>query len=166
MFEDLVWIWLPWAYNRVTCGLVKIKKVLRLVYSEFAFKTEWIFFKNVAVPVNSENFWKIDDSSVKWRCEISPPRFVDPSADPSVKSKHLSYLGFIIKLDEKEIDLSNWINDVHYTGSEEPSIGEIFALWCCEMGESYFHCLDSIEVEYITEMGDVVCKRRAEPYRA
>lgn len=88
-----------------------------------------------------------------------PARFIDPNAEPDAKAKHLSYLGFVIKIDEKEIDLSNWINDVMYTGPDEPSVGEIFALWCCETGESYFHCLDSIQVEYITELGDVVRKR-------
>jgi hypothetical protein len=59
-------------------------------------------------------------------------------------------------LGEKEIDLSNWINDVRYSGFEEPTAGEIFALWCCETGTSYFHGLDTMEVEYITQMGDVV----------
>jgi len=161
MFQDLLWSWLPWVYNRVTSGVVKAKKVAQVVYNEFALKKEWIFFKNVAVamPVNSENFWKIDDSSVKWRCELFPARFIDPSALPDTKSRHLSYLGFVIKVEGRDIDLSDWINDVHYTGSEEPTVGEIFALWCCETGESYFHCMESIQVEYITELGDVVRKR-------
>ena len=159
MIKEFLWTWGPWVYNKVSNGVVKVKKVAQLVYNEFMIKKEWIFFKGVAIPVNSENFWKIDDSSVKWKCEVFPPRFIDPSADPSAKSKHLSYLGFTIKVAEREIDLSNWINDVRYVGVEEPSVGEIFALWCCETGESYFHCMDSIQVEYITELGDVVRKR-------
>jgi hypothetical protein len=159
MFQDLLWAWGPWIYNKISSGVVKVKKVAQVVYNEFNVKKEWIFFKNVAVPVNSENFWKIDDSSVKWKCEVFPARFIDPSADPNIKSKHLSYLGFVIKIEGRDIDLSDWINDVRYTGNEEPSVGEIFALWCCETGESYFHCLDSIQVEYITELGDVVRKR-------
>jgi hypothetical protein len=159
MFQDLLWAWGPWIYNKLSRGVVKAKKVAQVVYNELTVKKEWVFFKNVAIPVNSENFWKINDSSVKWKCEVFPARFVDPSADPSLKSKHLSYLGFIIKIEGRDIDLSDWINDVRYTGYEEPTVGEIFALWCCETGESYFHCLDSIQVEYITELGDVVRKR-------
>jgi len=159
MLRELLWTWGPWFYNKISNGMTKASKVAQVVYKEFAVRKEWIFFKNVPIPVNSENFWKIDDSSVKWKCEVFPPRFIDPLADPSVKSKHLSYLGFVIKLEGRDIDLSNWINDVRYTGLEEPSVGEIFALWCCETGESYFHCMDSIQVEYITELGDVVRKR-------
>lgn len=159
MFQELLWAWGPWFYNKISRGLIKVNKVAQVVYNEFAVRKEWIFFKNVAVPVNSESFWKIDNSSVKWKCEVFPPRFTDPNSDPSTKSKHLSYLGFVIKMEGRDIDLSDWINDVRYTGSEEPSVGEIFALWCCETGESYFHCLDSIQVEYITELGDVVRKR-------
>lgn len=159
MFQDLLWTWGPWIYNKVSNGVVKAKKVARVVYNEFTVKKEWIFFKNVAIPVNSESFWKIDPSSIKWKCELFPARFVDPLATYEMKPKHLSYLGFVIKLKDKEIDLSNWINDVRYIGFEEPTVGEIFTLWCCETGESYFHCLDSIQVEYITELGDVVRKR-------
>jgi len=159
MFQEFLWAWGPWVYNKISNGLVKVKKVGQLVYNEFMIKKEWIFFKGVTIPVNSENFWKIDDSSVKWKCEVFPPRFTDPTAVSHVKSRHLSYLGFIIKVSDKDIDLSNWINDVRYIGFEEPTVGEIFALWCCETGESYFHCLDSIQVEYITELGDIVRKR-------
>jgi hypothetical protein len=136
-----------------------VQKVAQVVYNELTVKKEWIFLKNQPVPVNSESFWNIDPSTVKWKCEVSPSKFVDPLATYDMKAKHLSYLGFTIKMEGKDIDLSDWINDVRYIGFEEPSVGEIFALWCCEMGESYFHCLDSIQVEYITELGDVVRKR-------
>ena len=158
MIQGLFWTWVPWIYNNVSRGIVKIQKVVQVVYNEFAVKKEWIFFKNVSVPVNSELFGGIEDTNVKWRCSVFPSRFIEPGFTLE-KGKHLSYLGFVIKIDEKEIDLSNWINDVLYSGSEEPTVGEIFALWCCENGTSYFHCLDIIQVEYITELGDVVRKR-------
>jgi hypothetical protein len=138
---------------------VKVKKIAVVVYNELAIKKEWIFLKNQPVPVNSDNFWNIDNSTIKWKCEVSPAKFVDPRATDDMKEKHISYLGFVIKMDDKDIDLSSWINDVHYIGFEEPTVGEIFALWCCETGESYFHSLDSIQVEYITEMGYTVRKR-------
>lgn len=158
MFQELLWTWGPWVYNKVSRSFVKVQKVVQIVYNEFTIKKEWIFLKNVQVPVNSENFWNIDPSTIKWRCEVFPAKFVDPLATYDMKAKHLSYLGFTIKMVSKDIDLSNWINDVRYIGFEEPTVGEIFALWCCENGESYFH-LDSIQVEYITELGDVVRKR-------
>jgi hypothetical protein len=138
---------------------VKVKKIAKVVYNELAVKKEWVFLKNQPVPVNSEDFRNIDQSSIKWKCEVFPPKFVDPRATYDMKSKHLSYLGFVIKMKDKDIDLSDWINDVHYIGFEEPTVGEIFALWCCETGESYFHCMDTIQVEYITELGDTVRKR-------
>ena len=159
MFKDILWTWGPFCFNRISNGVDKVKKVAKAVYNEIAVKKEWIFFKNIQVPVNSESFWNIDQSSIKWKCEVCPPKFVDPCATYDMKGKHLSYLGFVIKMEGKDIDLSDWINDVHYIGFEEPTVGEIFALWCCETGESYFHCMDTIQVEYITELGDTVRKR-------
>ena len=159
MFKDLLWTWGPFCFNRISHGVDKVKKVARAVYNEIAVKKEWVFLHNQPVPVNSENFWKIEPPTIKWKCEVFPARFVDPRSTFDMKEKHLSYLGFVIKMEDKDIDLSDWINDVHYIGFEEPTVGEIFALWCCEVGESYFHCMDSIQVEYITELGDVVRKR-------
>jgi hypothetical protein len=161
MLQGILWNWGPFCYNRLSRAAIKVQKVAQVVYNEFAVKKEWIFFKNiqVPVPVNSENFRNIDAASVKWSCQVSPPTFVDPRATYDMKPKHLSYLGFIIKMEGKDIDLSNWINDVLYTGKEEPSVEQIFILWCCEQGVSYFHCLDLIEVEYITELGDTVRRR-------
>lgn len=159
MFNDFLWTWGPFCYNRVSRGITKVKKVAQVVINEFTVKKEWVFLNNVPVPVNSENFWNIDPTTVKWKCEVFPAKFVDPRATYDMKPKHLSYLGFVIKVGEKDIDLSDWINDVRYIGFDEPSVGEIFTLWCCEKGESYFHCLDEIQVEYITEMGDTVRKR-------
>jgi hypothetical protein len=159
MFKDLLWTWGPFCFNRISRGITKVQKVVQVVYNEMAVKKEWVFINNQPVPVNSESFWNIEPSTVKWKCQVFPPTFVDPRATYDMKSKHLSYLGFVIKIKEKDIDLSEWINDVRYTGFEEPTVGEIFALWCCESGESYFHCLDEIQVEYITELGDTVRKR-------
>ena len=159
MFKDLLWTWGPFCFNRISHGVDKVKKVAEAVYNEIAVKKEWIFLNNVSIPLNSENFRNIEQSSIKWKCEVFPPKFVDPCATYDMKEKHLSYLGFTIKMRDKDIDLSDWINDVHYIGFEEPTVGEIFALWCCETGESYFHCMDTIQVEYITELGDTVRKR-------
>ena len=161
MFNHLLWSWGPWFYNNLSQSIIRVQKVAQVVYNEFTIKKEWIFLKNtpISIPVNSEKFWNIDPDSIKWRCEEFPPRFIDPNATADMTARHLSYLGFVIKMSDRDIDLSDWINDVLFTGLEEPTVGEIFALWCCEKGESYFHCMDSIQVEYITELGDVVRKR-------
>ena len=156
MFQVLYWAWAPYLFNKAHRCVTRLRRLTEVVYAELLVKKEWIFFKNAGIPVNSENFGSIENTNVKWRCEVCPPRFTDPSYVSTEEPRHLSYLSFVVKLGEKEIDLSNWINDVHYSGFEEPTVGEIFALWCCETGTSYFHGLDTMEVEYITQMGDVV----------
>ena len=76
-----------------------------------------------------------------------------------MKEKHLSYLGFTIKIPGIDaIDISSWINDVRYIGQVEPSLSEIFVIWCFDTGVSYLHCMDSITIEVINDMGDTVIK--------
>jgi hypothetical protein len=72
--------------------------------------------------------------------------------------KHLSYIGFKIITPEGEIEISDWINDVKWKGSKQPSVKQIFFLWCCEKGKSFFHCLNEIQIEIITEMGELIKK--------
>ena len=155
MFYEFLWAWGPWAYNKTSSGIKRIQNIIYGVYKELTVKKEWVFIKNVQLPLNSELFKGLQN--VEWRCEVNPPRFVNPES--SEKERHLSYLGFVIKIDGNNLDLSDWINDVLYTGKEEPTVEQIFILWCCEQGVSYFHCLDVIEVEYITELGDTVRRR-------
>lgn len=119
-------------------------------------KKEWIFIKNVSIPVQSERFGNIPDNIIRWRCTLCPATFTEPGATTEKKEKHLSYLGFIIKIQDTEIDLSDWVNEVKWCGSYEPTINEIFILWSCESGESYFHCLDDIQIELVTDMGDTI----------
>ena len=119
-------------------------------------KKELIFIKNVSIPVQSEMFGNIPDDLIRWRCTLCPATFTQPGATIDQKEKHLSYLGFTIKIQDTEIDLSDWVNEVKWCGSYEPSVKEIFLLWSCESGESYFHCLDDIQVELVTDMGDTI----------
>jgi hypothetical protein len=155
MFYEFLWAWGPWAYNKASNGMIRIQNIIYGLYKELTVKKEWVFIKNVQLPLNSELFKGFQN--VEWRCQVNPPRFVN--RESSEKERHLSYLGFVIKIDGNNLDLSDWINDVLYTGKEEPSVEQIFILWCCEQGVSYFHCLDIIEVEYITELGDTVRRR-------
>ena len=119
-------------------------------------KKEWIFIKNVPIPVNSENFGTINDDTIRWRCTLCPATFTEPGTITDQKEKHLSYLGFIVKIQGIEIDLSDWVNEVKWRGSHEPTVKEIFLLWSCESGESYFHCLDNIQFDIVNDMGDTL----------
>ena len=155
MLYEFLWNWGPWVYNTTNNGIKRLRNVIDGIYKELILTKEWVFIKNVQLPLNSELFEGLQN--IQWRCQINPPRFVNP--DSREKERHLSYLGFIIKIDGTILDLSDWINDVLYIGKDEPTVEQIFILWCCEKGISYFHCLDLIEVEYITELGDVVRRR-------
>lgn len=160
MSKEFFWTWIPWIFNKGIALVQTTKAVCRVVYNELLVKKEWVFLVGLSIPISSEVFGSIEDYNVKWRCSVNPTTFVQPNAhlNPLVKERHLSYLGFTVKVLGQDLDLSDWVNEVKWMGSQEPTIKEIFTLWCCEMGESYFHCLDLIQVEYITDMGDTVKK--------
>lgn len=156
MIQGLIYNWGPWIFNITLKILDKSQSLIKVVYNELLIKKEIIFIKNIPIPISSEIFSGV--KNVKWRCSLDPVVFVDPIYD-DCKERHLPYLGLTIKIpNEIELDLSSWINDVRYIGSKEPSLSEIFTLWCYEQGVSYFHCLDSITVEIIDEIGDTVVK--------
>lgn len=117
-------------------------------------KKELLFVKNNPIPVESKVFGNIDDENIKWRCTVNPGRFIAPFSES--KEKHLPYLGFTVRVSDKQIDLSDWVNEARWSGSEEPTIREVFLLWSCESGESYFHCLDQMQVDIVTDMGDIL----------
>jgi hypothetical protein len=119
-------------------------------------KREWIFIKNYQFPVYSETFGNINNDTIQWRCTLCPATFTQPGT--LNKEKHLSYLGFTVKIRGTDIDLSDWVNEVRWSGSREPSLKEIFLLWSCESGECYLHCLDEVQVELVTDMGDIIKK--------
>uniref|UniRef100_A0A6C0AN75 Uncharacterized protein n=1 Tax=viral metagenome TaxID=1070528 RepID=A0A6C0AN75_9ZZZZ len=154
MFREFLWTWVPWIFNKANDVFSKSKSMCRAVYNEAMVKKEWIFIKNIAIPVSSEKFGSIDNNNIKWRCSLFPTSFSKPGT--LEKEKHLSYLGFAVNTPEEILDLSEWVNEVKWKGTDEPSLREIFILWCCEKGRSYFHCLDVIQVDLITEMGDTL----------
>lgn len=158
MFREFLWTWAPWIFNKTTAILSKSHSLYRAIYNELMVKKEWIFIKNLSIPINSEIFGTIDNDTIQWRCTLCPTTFTEPSAMTHQKEKHLSYLGFTVKIQDTNIDLSDWVNEVKWRGSREPTVKEIFLLWSCESGESYFHCLDNIQVELVTDMGDTIKK--------
>jgi len=161
MFQEFFFTWVPWVFNKATDLLQTSKSVYRVVYNELLVKKEWFFLQGNSIPISSETFGAIE-SGIKWRCSVNPPSFVQ--AGTLAKERHLSYLGFVVKVPSsgtvagQDIDISEWVNEVKWQGTAEPSLKEIFILWCCQMGEPYFHCLDLIQVEFVTDMGDMVKK--------
>ena len=159
MFREFLWAWGPWIYNISVELIIRSKHLVKVVYNEITIEKEWVFLKNLPVPLSSESFGNIPSDGVKWRCKLNPPIFLEPNSILKEKGKHISYLGFVVKIPaHPDIDLSEWINEIQYTGSLQPTTGEIFALWCCENNVSYFHLLDIIRVECITDMGDCLTK--------
>jgi len=139
------------------------KSIFRIVYNELTQKKEYIFLNNNDIPISSQAFGEIDDSNIKWRCSVNPCVFTEPGFQFE-EERHLSYLGFVVKIPSSgenesiDIDLSDWVNELKWKGAfttnAEPTLKEIFLLWSFTSGESYFHCLSEIQVEYITSMGD------------
>ena len=156
MLQNFFWTWIPWIFNKTNGVFLKSRAIYKVVYNELVVKKEWIFIKKLQIPVSSEHFGNIRDDAIQWRCSLNPVRFIKPGFTENEKEKRLSYLGFTLKIQGNEIDLSDWINNVRWKGSEEPTIKEIFLLWSCESGEAYFHCLDEAEVEIVTDMGDTL----------
>jgi len=159
MFREFLWAWGPWAYNISVIVINRTKHLARVVYNEITLEKEWVFLKNLPIPLSSESFGNIPSEGVRWRCKLDPPRFLEPNSILNGKEKHIPYLGFLVKIPgHTDIDLSDWINEIQYTGSSEPTTSEIFALWCCENNVSYFHLLELITVDCITDMGECITK--------
>ena len=136
-----------------------IKRIAKAAHNEIMIEKEWLILKN-QVPVYSLLFPDVPIRTIKWSCKTNPPRFYDINQNANTNdSKHISHLGFVVKLSGYDpIDLTEWINTVQWTGVTEPSLLDLFTLWCCETGHSYFHLVDIASVELITEMGDSICK--------
>jgi hypothetical protein len=148
------------------------RTVSRVVYNELTQQREMVFLLNNHIPVSSVAFSEIDDAHVKWRCSLNPCVFIEPGFKFE-EDRHLSYLGFVVKIpasgnkEAQEIDISDWVNELKWKGglttNAEPTLKEIFILWCFISGESYFHCLNDIHVEYINSIGDTVKKGLMDP---
>lgn len=154
MIRSFLWIWIPRLFNTGSSLLLSTTGFCKRTYTKITVKKEWIFLKNSPTPVSSHAFGSIQDGNVKWRCSIRPTLFLDPQTI-SEDAEHISFLAIVFNIPgEPALDLSTWINDVMWVGSKEPTLRELFLLWCCENGVSYFHCMNDINVEIIDGEGN------------
>jgi hypothetical protein len=161
MFKEFFWTWIPWIFNKASYAVDTGRTILRVIYNELTQKKEFVFLHNNHIPVSSQLFGPIEDVHVKWRCSLNPSIFIEPGFQFE-EERHLSYLGFVIKVPSttgtKEIDISDWVNELKWKGAittnNEPTLKEIVVLWSFSSGESYLHCLNEIYVEYINSSGE------------
>jgi hypothetical protein len=156
---SLFWIWAPKIFNKCSGWLSDTNTFCRRTYNRTFIKNEWVFLKNYPIPISTEGFGFIKDTNVKWRCSVQPAVFVDPFAEIK-ESRHVPYLALVVIIPggESPVDLSAWVNDVKCVGNIQPSVCELFLLWCCENSVSYFHCMEDITVEFIDGQGNIIRK--------
>lgn len=158
MIREILWNWLPWVYNKSIDTYCTTERIFNAAYNEFASNKELLFIKNLSQPLLSETFTSIDPQHMRWRCKLNPVQFIDPNCTDS-NFKHISCLGFTITIPGYDpIDISDWINDVKWKGTIEPSPHDIFVAWCYEKGSPYINGLTFATVEVITEHGDTIIK--------
>lgn len=134
------------------------RRIFKASYNEINVSSKWSIINGLNVPIYSSLFPSIPDSIISWTCTTNPVRFTAPGFMTS-EYKHISYLGCIVNVPGYDpIDLTDWINTVEWSGITEPSIKELFQIWCCETGNSYFHLIPYIQVKLINDMGDEIVK--------
>jgi hypothetical protein len=154
--RGFLWTCLPRTINNIYTSVNFSKMMCRRIYNKICIKDEIIFLHTTSMPLLSSIFGSVDNTSVKWRCSIQPPVFIDPGLDKS-DLKHISYLALVLKIkNQTDIDLSTWVNEVKWAGSVEPTLRELFTLWSYETGNSYFHCINDILFEIIDENGNII----------
>lgn len=151
MLQELLYTYVPWLYNKAYEWLALGKRAALAAYTEVTVAKEWLFLKNVSIPISTLNFSsEVPDDLIQWRCTAEPPRFQKGTG----ALKHLEYLSFIVRIGENIYDLTDWINDVKWSGHTEPTPCEIFLLWCCVTGQPHFVGLDEATVSFMDELGE------------
>jgi hypothetical protein len=158
--KEFAWAWLPWLYNRgIYISDLLVNKLIA-IQKAFKYQNEWIFLVHKSTPISKQlfNVSDINPIKIKWNASTNPPRFNGaalPTGQP--QWKHLSYLSFTVSLLDRSFhDLTDWINEVRWTGLIQPTPLEIFTLWCCETGSPECFDLDAAIVELVTDDGNVV----------
>lgn len=155
MIKDFLLEWLPWAFNMTMTTYDLSKRMAFAAYTEAVVEKEWLFLNSVSVPVSSMIFPSVPDDLVKWRVQQYPTRFIGTQLNQEFR--HISYLGLSVHFpDGTTCDLTDWINDVKWSGLNQPTAVELFTMWCCEMGKPYFHLISDARFECITENGDII----------
>ena len=152
MLREFLFSWGPWAYNRINEYYQLLLRIYQAVYNEVMVSKEWLFLEGVPVPIASELFPVQDDSRLRWRATLHPARF---SAKADGPFRHLGYLMFTVSIPGQDpIDLTEWINDVRWRGTTEPTPADCFLLWCCEKRLPLFQHLKDARVTFVDEMGE------------
>ena len=158
--EDFAWAWMPWLYNRGVYISDFIVNKLNAVQNALRYQNKWVFLVNKSVVISKQlfNVSDINPVKIKWNASTNPPRFTGTTFLTSqLQLKHISYLSFTVTLSDKSFhDLTDWINDVRWSGIAQPTPLEIFTLWCCETSSPYCFDLDNATVELVTDDGSVV----------
>ena len=158
--REILWEWGPWVYNKSMNILDIVPTIYRAVYKELYGTKGWLFLKDSKIPISEEMFEtnEIQPHHIKWITTTEPPTFRNPKSPDSEETyKHISYLGFsIIIPGVKTIDLTDWINEIKWSGVVQPSPSEIFSLWCCKHKSHLMFSSNSLIVEIITDNGDVI----------
>ena len=153
-----MWSWLPYIYNKAGDTISLVTRIIKAAYKEAVIEKEWLILKNHNIPVYSLLFPDTPNGVIKWSCQTNPPIFTDPNVNVTT-SRHISYLGFVLNISGYDpIDLTEWINTVQWNGIIEPSLYDLFTLWCCETGNSYFHLAAITSIDLITEEGESLTK--------
>jgi len=158
MIRGFLWSWLPYIYNKTCDTISLVTRIIKAAYKEGIIEKEWLILKNHNIPIYSLLFPDTPTGVIKWSCKTNPPIFTDPNVNVNT-SRHISYLSFVVNISGYDpIDLTEWINTVQWNGLLEPTLYDLFTLWCCETGNSYFHLIPIITIELITEAGDSLSK--------
>jgi hypothetical protein len=161
MLTEFLLNWGPWVYLKGLEIMETSNNVMRAVNHELYNAKEWIFIAGSSLPISTELFEssQVPERYIRWKATLDPPTFKDPRVTNS-EMKHLSYLGFSVIDPGSEtstpIDLSDWINDVKWSGQIQPSPTEIFSLWCCKNRSPLAHYNTGLTVEIITDAGDII----------
>jgi hypothetical protein len=159
MFRDFVWRWLPWIYNRASTVITTTKRVILAAYNEAIISKEWIFLYGATMPISSHAFPQIPITEIRWKAQVNPPRFTHPAQASIQPMKHISYLGLILHVPgHEQIDITEWVNEVKWAGTLQPSLSELFMLWCCESGTPLFQHVSHTTADIITGEGDVITR--------
>jgi len=160
--EEFAWAWLPWLYNRCVYVTNFVINKMKAIQNTLLYQNEWIFLVNKSIPISKQlfNISNINPLKIKWNASTNPPRFTGVSfLTNQLQWKHISYLSFIVTLSDGSFhDLTDWINDVKWSGFIQPTPLEIFTLWCCETSSPYYFDLDNAIVELVTDDGSVIKK--------
>jgi len=154
MVNSFLLEWVPWIFNKTSDALEFTTRVAVAAYREAVQEKEWLILHAVQIPVSSMVFPSVPSDQIKWRVQLNPTRFTDFS--DTNEFKHISYLGMTVHLSGQTVDLTEWLNEVKWSGNTAPSPKELFTIWCCETGSQYFHLMPIAQVEIITEDGDAV----------